>query len=84
MMASGSEVTSCSLKVYRAKSQVHLWEIGFVKTGLHGRGSVSQVLDIRQGCDWEDWTVLYFWPTPSSQEWVRAKHFCECEINILK
>ena len=37
MIVSGLEVTSCSLKIYKAKAQVSLWEIGLIKIGLHGR-----------------------------------------------
>ena len=34
MMVSGSEITSRSLKIYKAKAQVSLWEIGLIKIGL--------------------------------------------------
>lgn len=46
------------------------WTSGRIWSGRVG-GSVL--------CD-----LKFLWPTCSSQEWVRAKHFCESEINIFK
>lgn len=50
MVVSWSEATSFSLKIYRVKSQVSLWQVGLIKLGHLAESSVNQTLDMGQGC----------------------------------